>query len=159
MLVPEAHPGAGLLGEPGPDAWALADTLPVEGHPQVGLDLELENVSDSAAPIEIPWGTLSSMLTLSLEDERAVAIPRDMVGGNEFTLPPGWLVLPVHSSMRIRISEYPGGRTMLRPFSFQAWDLPAKSAGVLYLRGTLTPIVSNEPGHRAWSGSIALPRI
>jgi hypothetical protein len=130
----------------------------------VRLDLDLENVSDVANPIEISWGSLSTVLALALEDEAGAAVARDAVGGNELTILPMWLELPVSSTMHMLISkaayEYvPTGRTMLRPFSFQAWDIPPKRTGTLYLKGKITPLPAKDTGHRAWRGPLDLPRV
>jgi hypothetical protein len=104
------------------------------------------------------------VLTLTLEDEAGKEIARDAIGGNELTLPPYVLALPVRSLLRMTLSpaayEYvPSGKTMLRPFALVAWDLPAKRTGKLYLRATLAPVAPNAAGPRAWQGPLALPRV
>ena len=135
------------------------------GHAQVRLELELENTSDSAAPIAIGWGSLSGMVQLTLEDESGKAIEEDHVGGNEISGPPFALQLPVSSTLRVTLSpaayEYvPAGRTMLRPFSLKAWDLPAKPTK-LYLRAKFVPYAGSDAhvGPHAWSGPLELPRV
>jgi hypothetical protein len=136
----------------------------IDGKPQVRIELEIENVSDSAMPIAIGWGNLSQVLELSLEDESGAPVARDAVPGNEITMQPSWLALPVSSSLRVVASKaayehVPNGRTMLRPFTFQAWTIPA-ARGPLYLRGKLTPLQVNDAGNRRpWSGPLSLPRV
>jgi hypothetical protein len=131
------------------------------GRPQLRLDLELENVTDSAAPIEIFWGDFGSMLRLELEDEAGTVLPKDAVGGSFASGPPHWLAVPVSSAIRMTISkaayEYvPGGRVLLRPMTFQAWAVPATRTGKVFLRGTLTPPTSTEG---SWTGALDLPRV
>lgn len=55
--------------------------------------------------------------------------------------PPYWLELPVTSTLHLTITsnayeDVPNSRTLLRPLTFQAWDLPAAKA---YLHGVLAP--------------------
>jgi len=54
--------------------------------------------------------------------------------------------------------EYAPHMTLLRPFSFQAWTIPAKH-GKLYLRATVKPVKSKIAGDRAWDGELGLPRV
>jgi hypothetical protein len=164
--TPTAPDGAGWSpGSHGLRGRLVVTQMPGEpGQPQIRLDLELENVSDSAMPIEIWWESFADMLELTLEDEAGVALPREMIGGNYLSPPPHWLAIPHGAAIRLRISrnvyEYVRpGRTLIRPFSLQAWVSPAAPAGTLYLRGTLTAKATGETGHRAWTGPLALPRV
>jgi hypothetical protein len=136
------------------------------GRPQLRVELELQNVSDNGLPIEISWGGLGSMLQLSLEDESGKVVPPAGIGGNELSPPQRWLQLPVNSSLRVTISksayEYvpgPAGRTLLRPVSLQAWDLPKTRGAKLFLKAKLTPLPAPADGHRPWSGPLEIPRV
>jgi hypothetical protein len=134
------------------------------GKPQLRIEIELEDMSDGASPVEIWWAGLGSMLHLSLADEAGTALPQNGVGGNDMSASPRWLKLTPHGTTRVTVSdaayEYvPGGRTMLRPVSLQAWDMPATRTHKLYLSAKLVPPPPTEPGHRAWSGALALPPV
>jgi hypothetical protein len=158
-----------------PDGWSasvdglrgrlvLTASQDASRRPQLALAVELENTSDSAAPLEISAGSPSQMLKLTLEDEAGKPVERDMVGGNELTIPPYSLALPVRSTLVMTVApaayEYvPSGLIMLRPFSFVAWDMPAKRTGKLYLRATLAPVKPPADGSRAWKGPLELPRV
>lgn len=160
---------------PRADAWSpsveglrgrlvLTPTQDTNHRPQLQIALELENTSDSAAPLAISAGNPSQMLQLTLEDEAGKGLAHDAVGGNELTLPPYVLALPVRSMLRMTLSpaayEYvPSGVTLLRPFALVAWDMPAKRAGKLYLRATLAPVAPKDAGPRAWKGPLELPRV
>jgi hypothetical protein len=137
------------------------------GRPQLRLELELENVSDSGNPIEIWWTGLSSMLDLALEDETGKALPRISAGGNELTPLPFWLPILHQSSLRVVVAakayEYRDpDRVFLRPMVFQEWALaPSASPSRLFIRGTLTPKDAPERSERrnqAWRGPLKLPR-
>src|SRR5579863_1284372 len=71
---------------------------------QLRIELELENVADSADPIAIGAGSPSQLVELVLEDETGKAIPRSAVGGNELTILPYTLRLPVASTLRTTLS-------------------------------------------------------
>ena len=136
------------------------------GRPQLELDLVLENVSDLAAPIEIAWGSFGGMLKLTLEDEAGKVVPPHGVGGNEMTIPTRWLQLPLSSALRMNVSraayEYVSAtRTMLRPVSWQAWDLPSPRTSKLYLRVELKPMWDPPApaDHHAWAGPLWFPRV
>ncbi len=135
-----------------------------EGHAQLRLDLELENVSDRAEPLEVAWTNLGSVLELSLEDEHAAPVPRLAVGGNEFTIPTYTLRIPVESTIRIGVSpaayEYtPAGEKLLRPLTFQAWDVTQVHASKLYLKAKLVPLASVRQPDKSWAGPLELPRV
>jgi hypothetical protein len=137
-------------------------TVDAAKRPQLAIALELDNASDSAAPITLAAGAPSQMVKLVLEDEAGKAIAHGAIAGNELIGPPYVLALPVHSTLRTTLSpaayEYvPSGRTMLRPFALVAWDVPAKH-GKLYLRATFAPVASKDVRGK-WNGSLALPRV
>ena len=73
-------------------------------------------------------------------------------------------MLPVGSTLRIPVSKnayehVSATRTMFRPLTFQAWEVPA-SATKLALAGELAPHAApNATGHRPWSGTITIPRL
>jgi hypothetical protein len=134
------------------------------GRPQLRIDLELENVSDSASPIELAWANLGSDVELSLEGENGTVVPRSAVAGNEFSFPPYTLRIPVDSAVRITISpaayEYvPAGAKLLRPLTFQAWDLSQASAAKLYLKGKVMPPKMANADRKLWVGPLELPRV
>jgi hypothetical protein len=133
------------------------------GHrAQLRIELELENTSDRADPLAFVAGNPSQVIELTLEDEAGKRIERAGVGGNELTIPAYTLQLPVASTLRMTLSpaayEYAPRGVMLRPFSFQAWDLPAKH-GKLYLRAKFKPLAGKLDSRHAWKGELALPRV
>jgi hypothetical protein len=148
---------------PRADAWSpaveglrgrlvLTPTQDTTHRPQLQIALELENTSDSAAPLAISAGSPSQMLKLTLEDEAGKEVAHDAVGGNELTL--------LRMTLSPAAYEYvPSGVTLLRPFALVAWDMPAKRAGKLYLRATLAPVAPKDAGPRAWKGPLELPRV
>lgn len=142
----------------------VTPVLDAKQHPQLRVELELENTSDVANPIPISWGAYGSMLQLVLEDDTGKVIPQNGIGGNEISPSPVTLQLPVASTLRVTITtaalEYvPGGKTMLRPVSLQAWDLPAKPTK-LFLRAKFVPASpSTTSDRRAMRGPLELPRV
>jgi len=140
-------------------------TMDAAKQPQLELWLEIENVSDIDGGIGLPWGYVGDMLQLTLEDDGKVVTAAG-IGGSHASGPPYIVALPVGATLRVPISksayEYPqAGKVMLRPLTFQAWDLPAKH-GKLTLRGKLSPHkldAGTKPGPRAWSKSLDLPRV
>lgn len=135
--------------------------------PQVRIDLEIENVSDSATPIELWWADPSTIIDLSLVDARGTVLPKLALPGSYATPPPAWLSVPVNSATRFTLSkgayEYvPGGRVMLRPTTFQGWTMNLDQAGHLLLRGKLTPpnpSAQDGTGRRPWIGTLDLPAV
>ncbi len=173
-------PIAGMLAVSAPVAAAPAWSPTVDGirarlvatpatdaqkKPQLELWLEIENVSDTDGGIGLPWGYVGEMLQLALEDD-GKPVTTAGVGGSHASGPPYVVALPVGATLRVPISknayEYPSGtKVMLRPLTFQAWDIPAKH-GKLTLRGKLTPHVrdkGDKPGPRAWAKPIELPKV
>ncbi len=138
--------------------------LDAKQHPQLRVELELENTSDVANPIPISWGAYGAMLDFDLEDERGKVIDKAALPGNELSFTPVALQLPVSSTLRVTISaaalEYvPGGKTLLRPVVFQGWDLPAKPTK-LFLRAKFVPATpSTTSDRRAFKGPLELPRV
>jgi hypothetical protein len=134
----------------------------VDGHPQARLELELENVTGSS--IALWWDeTPPSVLRVSLEDQGGIALPSAGVGGSFGAPPPHWVQL-APGSRRTTVSdavyEYvPGGRTLIRPMTFQGWEMPSAGHGPLYLGGLFTGVKAPEPGHHAWTGPLKLPRV
>lgn len=135
--------------------------------PQVRIDLEIENVSDSATPIELWWADPSTIIELTLEDAQGTVIPKSAMPGSYAAGPPTWLSVPVSSATRFTLSkgayEYgTGGRVTLRPTTFQGWmSMPAPPAR-LFLRGKLTPpkpSAADATGHRPWAGTLDFPAV
>ena len=134
------------------------------GKPQLHIDLELENVRDTAMPAEIRWGSFEDMVKFSLEDAAGRALPAIAPGGNSLAIPDYWQPLPIRAALRVPISrnayEYvSAGRTLFRPLVFQAWELTDPPPGPLYLRATFTPARSDEANRNVWTGPLELPRV
>jgi hypothetical protein len=132
-------------------------------HAQLELGLELENVGDQAEPITIATMNPSSIVELVLEDADGKPLEQEHPPGNEISLPPYALRIPVSSVLRMRLSaaayeHQPSGVTLLRPFTFQAWKIPSEH-GPLFLRGTIKPVRSDVAGPHAWKGPLMLPRV
>ena len=139
-------------------------TTDASHRPQVELALELENVRDVDEGLPIAWGYVGEMLQLEVVDENGKPLPNAGVGGSHMSGPPYVVLLPVSSMLHHTISkgivEYVNPtHAMIRPLTFQAWNLPEKH-GKLYLQGKLVPHPGiAKPGTRAWTTPIELPRI
>jgi hypothetical protein len=182
-LLPACH---GSPGEPRPSVQAATDDVGGEwsqevqgvrgrliaipakagdGGRQLRIDVELKNVSDVADPIEIWWTDIQSVVTFSLEDEAGRELPESSLGGNHISPLGHWLRLEPHSLTRMTITtaayEYVRrGETLLRPVTFQGWDLSAAPTGKLYLRAKLAPDAAEGPvPRRNWKGPLELPRV
>jgi hypothetical protein len=136
-----------------------------DGPRQLRLEVELENVSDVAAPIEIWWTDVEGAVTFSLEDEAGNAVPETGIGGNHLSPLGHWLRLESRSATRMVVTpaayEYVRpGVTLLRPVTFQAWDLSQPSTAKLYLRARLAPgAAEGSVPRRNWKGPLELPRV
>jgi hypothetical protein len=151
-----------------PDAWSqpvdgLRGRLALRQLPdqQLAIDVELENVSDRADPIAVAAGAPSQMVRLALETEDGKPVPNAGIGGNELTILPYALKLPVRSTLRMTIApnayEHVGARTLFRPYSLLAWEVGGKTR--LFLRATLVTVDDKVAGPRAWKGPLELPRV
>jgi hypothetical protein len=177
MLVPLVLVAARVEAAPAPPAWSqtaegiharlIVDaTTDAQKRPQVAIALEIENASDVDGGIPLAWGAVGDMLKLELVDDHGKPVTGAGVGGSFASGPPYVVNLPNDSALRVEISksaiEYvPGGKTLLRPLTFQAWDLPAKH-GKLFLRARLSPHALEggaKPGPRAWTTSLDLPAV
>jgi len=144
--------------------WIAKAVKDSRGTPQLRLDVELENVTGVAGPIEIWWGDFGETLRLTLEDEAGVDQKQpSLMAGSVMVSAPFWLPV-TGNAMRICVTkgayEYPQpGHKVLRPVAFQSWDIPIERTGHLYLRGRLRPAHSPPGGHRSWSGALELPRV
>jgi hypothetical protein len=153
-----------------PDAWSvpvegirgrlvvvrLADS---EGHKQAGVELELENVRDRADAIQLAWEGASSMLDFILEDEAGHALPKLALGGNEPFVPTR-LAVPPGAVLRLPISRglYESAK-LVRPTSFEGWEIGPSTPKKRYLRATFAPPGSKQKSVPLWTGPIALPRV
>jgi hypothetical protein len=104
------------------------------------------------------------MLKLTLESD-GKPVQTAPVAGSHASGPPYVVALPVGATLRVPISkhayEYPQGKTWFRPFTFQAWELPAKK-GKLVVGGKLSPHALDKnakPGARVWTTPIDLPKV
>jgi hypothetical protein len=136
-----------------------------QNRPEIELAIEIENVSDIDGGIGVPWGDPNTMFSFAIEDEHGKALTHSGIGGSYASGPPYVVLLPVQSTLHYRVTpgaiEYvPGGTTMFRPLTFQAWDLPAKH-GPLFLKATLSPakVDAKALPRRAMTKPIELPKI
>ncbi|CAN5221753.1 hypothetical protein BH11MYX1_BH11MYX1_43260 [soil metagenome] len=136
-------------------------------RPQFALALEIENVSDVGGPLTLPWADdPGELLDFVLETAPGTPLAKVGIGGSYASTGPYLAHLPVHSTLHQVISnaalEYgPGGKAMIRPVTFQAWDLPAEH-GELYLRATLTPRDQGKGvklPRATWTTPLKLPRV
>ncbi len=172
-----AMAATGAPAAPAAPAWSKAvggvrgrlvatSTTDPAGKPQLAIALELENMTDVDAPVPIRWSDdLGAMLKFRVEDATGTPLPDSAVGGSYASGPPYTLLLPHASMLRKTVStgvfEYVGpGRTLIRPLTFQAWDLPA-THGPLFLRATMTPVppANGHPDPKAWAGPLDLPPV
>jgi hypothetical protein len=142
----------------------LAPASDAQKRPQISVAFEIENTSDTSGGLALPWGYEGTMLKLTLEDEAGKPVASAPQAGSHASGPPYVVLLPERSTLRVVVTpaaiEYVSAtRQMLRPFTFQSWELPAKR-GKLYLRGTLTPHAQpTKSAARGWTKPIELPRV
>lgn len=152
-------PVAGLRGR-----FLAASSKDKEGRVQVRFSLELENVSDSAAPIEIAWDGFEAMLKLAFEDAAGKPLPLMATGGNSLTGPPYFLAVPVSSSIHFDVAktayEYlPDGRALFRPLSFQALEIPKGASSPPKVKASFGPSPSSTLPKKGWQGTLQIPAV
>ncbi|HEY4177850.1 MAG TPA: hypothetical protein VGM90_13480 [Kofleriaceae bacterium] len=144
----------------------VESTTDAQKHAQIAVSVEIENVGDVAGGLPLPWGDITEMLTFTIEDANGKVVAGEAPGGNRLSPLPYIVPLPEHSTLRVSVTpsaiEYvPGGKTLFRPVTFQAWELPAKH-GPLFVRATLTPHAQEKGAKaqpRSWSVPLELPRV
>jgi hypothetical protein len=145
----------------------VTSTQDAEKRAQVAIALEIENVSDAGGPLALPLADdPGELLTFVVEDDHGTRLANAGIGGSYASTGPYLANLPVRATLHQVISsgaiEYvPGGKPMLRPLTFQAWDLPAKH-GTLYLRATLKPRDQGKGvklPRAVWTTPLELPRV
>ena len=136
-------------------------------RPQLAVALDIENVSDVGGPLTLPWADdPGELLTFVLETAPGTPVATAGIGGSHASTGPYLAHLPVRSTLHQVISsaaiEYvPGGKVMIRPLTFQAWDVPANH-GKLYLRATLAPRDQGKGvklPRAVWTTPLDLPRV
>jgi hypothetical protein len=135
-----------------------------DGTRQLGIGVEIENLSGTLGPIPIWWTEMADMLDFSLEDDAGKVIPMFGFPGNHMTPLPHWFELESGSTVRFTVStdayEYPSSkRVFLRPITFQGWDLTGMAHRKLAIRATFRTQPAKEPRRRAWTGPLALPAV
>lgn len=165
--VATAAPGAWSKPAEGVRARLVVDAATdAQKRPQIAIALELENVSDVDGGIPLGWGAVGDMVELELVDDRGTVVAPAGVGGSFASGPPYVVALPSNTLLHVTISkaaiEYvPSGHQLLRPLTFQAWELPARH-GKLFLRGTVSPHALDanaKAGPRAWTTPLDLPQV
>ena len=140
-----------LLVSPG------AGTLPRT----VRVDLELENVSDVANPIEIYWD-IDGVLSFSLADGDGREIANTPTAASIRRSSPHWLMLPFDSALRINITTH-GYGVMPEPGVFiglphmDAWQFEASDMRRRLLHGVFTATATVAAHDRQWQGTLDLP--
>jgi hypothetical protein len=129
----------------------------------VRVELELENVSDVANPIEIYWD-IDAVLSFSLTDEAGTEIETTPTMVSIQRVFPYWLALPPDSTLRIDITTT-GYGMVPRPSVVVGlphdafWQLDATDTPRRLLRGVLRPISTRATHRRPWQGRLDLPPV
>jgi hypothetical protein len=133
------------------------------GTPQIRIDLELQNVSDVATPIEIEWD-IDALLSFELADETGRSVPRAVRPCNITRVMPYWIAIPCDSTLRTNITtsgygQFPNQRWFLGLPGGGAWESALGDTHRYSLLGTLSARSLDNPTHRAWRGTITLPAV
>jgi len=134
---------------------------------QTALYVELQECSDFVGGIgEVYWDPKA--LTCELTDSSGKAVPQS--GGPYGGAVPSacWIKLPSHSSIRLRVSPYAGGKLSDGGFGiwtagFQIWTLKANDANTYFLSGVfpVRPPTDHNPAdfRWVWTGTLKLPKM
>ncbi len=131
------------------------------------LYVDLQEYSDFVgATGEVYWSPQS--LNCELTDDSGKAVPHS-AGAYGGPIPPSsWLKLPSHSSMRLRVSPYGGGRLDDGGFGLwveipQTWTLKPNDSNTYFLSGMFTakPSTDYKPAdfRWVWTGTLKLPKM
>jgi hypothetical protein len=131
------------------------------------LYVELQEYSDSVGAVgEVHWSP--EALTCELTDRSGKTVPpsSEAYGG---PVPEGcWIKLPSHSSMRLRVSPYAGGKLSDGGFGIWAsvmdvWTLKPGDTKTYFLSGkfTVKPAADYKPVNFnwVWTGTLKLPKM
>lgn len=131
------------------------------------LYVELQEYSDFVgATGEVYWNP--SALNCELVDASGKPLPPSGAPYGGPVPSPSWIMLPSHSSMRLRVSPYAGGRLKDGGFEictarFQVWTLKPDDTNTCFLSGTLTvdPPPNRVPAdfRYVWKGTLHLPQM
>jgi hypothetical protein len=145
----------------------FAEDPPYNGTRVAVVYLELQNVSSNGAPMEIYYDGDHSLAGALLDGVglpvRQARMPADIM--SPF---PYWIMLPVDSSLRFRVSVYgystPPNAGMSIGLMSGDWIIPPRSHATYYLTGTfkVTPPKSDDPFRSplaVWKGVLKLPKV
>lgn len=134
---------------------------------EAALYLELQEYSDFVgANGEVYWNPAA--LDCSLNDTSVRPVPNSPSAYGGPVPSSCWITLPSHSSMRLRVSPYAGGRLPDGDFGiwtarFQVWTLKADDTNTYYLSGkfTVDPPTNRVPAdfRYVWRGTLDLPKM
>jgi len=145
----------------------FAEDPPYNGTRVAVVYLELQNVSSNGTPMEIYYDTGNS-LTGSLINSMGLPVSQSGVPADIMSPFPYWIMLPVDSSLRLRVSVYGYGMPPKAGMSIGLmsgnWIIPTKSQATYYLTGTfkVTPPKSDDPFRSplsVWKGVLKLPKV
>lgn len=127
------------------------------------VDLELENVSDVANPIELYWD-IDALLAFRIEDASGVIIAPASVPASILRPTRFWLMVPYHGRVRLEITTFGYGIARgLRMFiglpGMGAWAVAPGDTRRYMVSGTLTASPHTEPNRRPWQGRLNLQEV
>jgi hypothetical protein len=137
------------------------------GDSESALYVELQEYSDFVGAIgEVYWNP--SALNCELVDASGKPLPNSPSAYGGPVPSPCWIMLPSHSSMRLRVSPYAGGRLKDGGFEiwtarFQVWTIKPDDTNTYSLSGAFTvdPPTNRVPAdfRYVWQGTLNLPRM
>ena len=139
--------------------------------PDVGVYMELEEVSDSdVPPVEVFCDLDSTNHADGLRCELRYEDGRPVPPGGGFSgRGPGssWITMPAYSSVRLRVGLYISARWSYGPRIYltrESWYIPASTTNDCFLSGTFTVnppadlVTAYTPSiHHVWKGTLTLP--
>ena len=153
-----SEPVRGLRGR------LLLTPYQADDRAQLKIEIELEHVDRVANPIQFRWTSKDSMFDFSLADSSGIALTRLGLGGNEMSPLPYTVAVPGQSSLRIQITDAvfsynADGRVMLRPTTFQGFDVSSLDMSELQIGVTFRAQGVGDNPNRRWSGPLEVPAV
>ena len=138
---------------------SVARKEPFNGTPMLAVYLELRNVSDRAAVMEVPLDTDKVRFTVT--DSADKPIPPTSGPYDELTAPLGLLRLPHDGQLRFNVSHHGAGvpkdqAAMLDLGVTSQWEFKRADEQTYYLQARLTVQDGND---QRWSGTLELPKV
>lgn len=131
---------------------------------RTGSNVRLEIELRASAPVDIGWGTFGQMLRFDATDGSGAPLPFDAVGGNEAAALPAWRTFRAGETARFVVTEralehVTPARTLLRPVTFQAWELGARDGAGVRLGAKLSSAPVSGAAAHPFRGPLVIPPV